>query len=259
MWAKGLSFIKRDFLIDISYRVNFFLNIISIFFRVSFFFFLSLFINNGEDYFSFVLVGIALSDYFSVLTRAFSGALREAQLEGTLEALSTSLTPLPQSIIFSGLYPLLYTIFQIILYFIIGICFFDLSLAEANYVGVLSTFLLATFSFAGFGLLSSIFVLLYKRGDPIIWFLNSLSWLLAGTLYPVSILPEWLQGLASFLPLTHALKALRLALLKGAPIKEISASLIILALFSIITCFLAWLIFPYAIEKVKKEAGLSQY
>ncbi|MCR4440796.1 MAG: ABC transporter permease [Peptococcaceae bacterium] len=258
MLERGIAFIKRDFLIDTSYRVNFLLNILNTFFRVSFFYFFSLFIG-VENYFPFVLVGIALFDYFSVLTRSFSETLREAQQEGTLEALASTLTPLFICIVFSGLYPLLYTVFQILLYFIIGASFYHLSLAGANYPAALLVMLTATFSFAGFGLLSSIFVLVYKRGDPLIWVLNSLSWLLSGTLYPVAVLPGWLQQATKLLPLTHALQALRLTLLEGAPLSKAAVPLAFLAALFFITSSLFIFLFPRALKKVKNAAGLSQY
>ena len=40
--------------------------------------------------------------------------------------------------------------------------------------------------------------------------------LVSGVLYPVELLPHWLRTIGSWVPLTHALEGMRLALLKGA-------------------------------------------
>lgn len=259
MRHKVTAFIKRDFLIDTSYKLHFLLNLFNIFFRVSFFYFLAEFVGSQEGYFPFILAGIAVSDLFYSLTYSFSGAVREAQQEGTLEALAFTSTPLPQNILFSGLYSFLYTLIQISLYFVIAVFLFNSNFSNMNLPGLLLALLFSTLSFAGFGLLSSIFVLIFKRGDPVVWALNSLSWLLSGTLYPISVLPEQLQHAASLLPLTHALHVIRLTLIQGRSLREALSSLIALVVFFLLTFTLAIFLFPYALKKVKNEGGLSQY
>lgn len=259
---------KRDFLIDISYRLSFFFNFLHIFFTVSAFFFLSRFIDAGAparlepyggNYFPFVLTGIAFSNYFNVFLNAFSSPLREAQQQGTLEAVIATPTPLFVILAYSCLYQVLYTLFEMAIYFILGILVFNMSFAKANYFGAILIFLLSTLSFAGLGLISGSFVLVYKRGNPVNWVLSSVSWLLSGTLYPVSVLPVWLQNIALVLPLTHTLQAVRLALLQGAPTKDIAFNLLALVLFSAVILPLAVVFFLFAANKVRKEGGLAHY
>jgi ABC-2 type transport system permease protein len=41
----------------------------------------------GGNYFSFVLIGVAFTDYLSVSLSSFAGQIRSAQMQGTLEAM----------------------------------------------------------------------------------------------------------------------------------------------------------------------------
>ena len=93
---KLFAFLKRDVQIDLSYKLRFLMQFIGIFFSTALSFFLSELIGSGisnklagygGDYFSFVIIGIALTDYLSVSLEQFSDEIRSAQLEGTLETL----------------------------------------------------------------------------------------------------------------------------------------------------------------------------
>jgi len=55
------------------------------------------------------------------------------------------------------------------------------------------------------------------------------SSLVGGVYYPVAILPDWLQAVSALLPITYALRAMRLALLQGASVEQILPELLALA------------------------------
>ena len=82
------AFLVRDFFTETSYRFAFLMGLGSILFRTFIFYFLSQFIGGSTapllteyngDYFSFVLIGLALGGYFGVGLSGFASALREAQ------------------------------------------------------------------------------------------------------------------------------------------------------------------------------------
>jgi len=98
---KLLAFLKRDVQIGLSYKLRFLMQFIGIFFSSAVTFFVSELIGSGVsnklagyggDYFSFVIIGIALTDYLSVSLEQFSDEIRTAQLEGTVETLLLSPT-----------------------------------------------------------------------------------------------------------------------------------------------------------------------
>jgi ABC-2 type transport system permease protein len=115
---KPLAFLKRDLLIEASYRFSFVFQVASVLFTVASYYFLARFIGSsvvpgldayGGDYFAFVLIGVALYDYLGTSLNAFSRSIRESQLTGTLEALLSTQTSLPTVILSSSAYPFLWT------------------------------------------------------------------------------------------------------------------------------------------------------
>ena len=69
------------------------------------------------------------------------------------------------------------------------------------------------------------------------YFLPSI--LLSGFLFPFRGMPEWAQWLGSILPVTHMLRVVRGAMLKGVGIAEAAPSLGALALFVVIVAGIA--------------------
>ncbi len=88
---------------------------------------------------------------------------------------------------------------------------------------------------------------------------TSLSALLGGLYYPVSVLPDWLQYVSYLLPVTYALEGMRLALLKGQSLYELLPNIIALVVFSCIMIPLSIIIFGYAVRRAKREGSLTQY
>jgi ABC-2 type transport system permease protein len=88
---------------------------------------------------------------------------------------------------------------------------------------------------------------------------GGVSTLLAGVYYPISVLPNWLEPLSRLLPLTYALDAMRLAMLKGYSLYEVRFDILVLLGFSIVLTPLAFLAFRQALKWAKKEGSLIQY
>ena len=99
----------------------------------------------------------------------------------------------------------------------------------------------------------------FKRGNPINWLFTSASLLLGGVYYPVSVLPDWLQQVSAFLPMTHALEGIRLAMLQGHNLQMLSTSVLGLGLFTIIVLPLSLVMFQFAVRQAKIHGSLTQY
>jgi len=85
LWA----FLKRDFLIETSYRFSMILQVSSVIFTVASYYYLARFVGGSqfsagkvgaEDYFAFVLIGVAVHEYLTTSLDAFSRAIRESQV-----------------------------------------------------------------------------------------------------------------------------------------------------------------------------------
>lgn len=262
------AFLIRDYYIETSYRMSFLVSIGGIFFNVLVFYFLSEFIGTATNpvfddingnYFSFVLIGIAFAGYFGVGLTGFSRALRLAQTTGTLEAMMMTPTSLPAIVIGSAAWSYVFTTFRVIVYLLLGILFFGVDFSGANYAAALTGLILAIISFASIGIISAGIIMIIKRGDAITALIASLANLVGGVYYPVAILPQGLQLVARFLPITYALRVMRQALLAGASWNELAPDLMALLIFCILLFPISLLVFRHAVQRARLEGTLAHY
>lgn len=264
VWA----FLVRDYYVETSYRLSFVFTIGGVVVRALVFFFLSEFIeaatggllgDYGGDYFSFVIIGIALGGYFSTGLTSFAKALRQSQTTGTLEAMILTPTPVSWLIIGSASWSYVYTTFRVLIYLVVGALFLGLDLSRANYLAALLVLILSIVSFASLGILAASLIMVVKRGDPVTAVFGNASNLIGGVFYPVAILPAWLQVFSLMLPLTYALRAMRGALLLGATWNQLAPDILALVLFCVILFPLALLVFRYAVDRARAEGTLAHY
>ncbi|MCA9933008.1 MAG: ABC transporter permease [Ardenticatenaceae bacterium] len=263
-----LAFLIRDFHTETSYRLGFLVSIGGVFVRVFIFYFLAQLVNpsaapllsdyNG-DYFAFVLIGIAFGGYFSTGLTGFANALRQTQTTGTLEAMMMTPTPVSLLIVGSAAWSYTYTTFRVLIYLLVGVLLLGLDLGQANVPAALLSLLLAIISFASIGIIAASVIMVVKRGDPITAVFGGLANLIGGVYYPIEILPNWLQFFARLLPITYALRAMRLSLLNGAGWAELAPDLLALLLFCVLLFPLSLLIFRYAVEQARADGSLAQY
>jgi ABC-2 type transport system permease protein len=267
-FRKPLSFLCRDFINESSYKFAFISQIVGIFITTLAWFFLSNLFGGaispklseyGGDYFSFVLVGIAFSNYLQVSLNSFSGSIRNAQTLGTLEAMLATQTNIPTIILSSSIYNFIITSFRVFVFLIFGSLLFDFQISDANYFAAFLVLIITIVCFSCLGIISASFIMVYKKGNPLNWIFVNLSWLLGGVLYPVSVLPEWLQKISYLLPITYSLKAMRLSLIKGYTTMEIINLLIPLIFFAGIMLPLSISVFKFAVKRSKIEGSLIQY
>ena len=114
-------------------------------------------------------------------------------------------------------------------------------------------------AFSGLGLLAAGTTMLVRRINPVAQIVGSLSFFLSGVMYPVSVLPRWLRAVGELLPLTHALAALRGALLVGAGPAELRQPFIALLLFSVVLAPAGAGVFVYALRRARADGSLSHY
>jgi len=175
---KILAFFRRDVAIARSYRMAFALEILEAFFGVATFYYLSRFVSNeqlalslppGRDYFAFALVGFAFFDYLTVSLSAFDSTITEAQQNGTLEAMLVTETPLTIILVASAAYPFVLLALRTVIYLAWGALLFHFPIREANWLGAATILVTSILAFAGLGIISTSYLLLFKRGNPARW------------------------------------------------------------------------------------------
>jgi ABC-2 type transport system permease protein len=262
-----LAFLRRDFLIEISYRTSFVLQALSILFSVLIWYFVSRVVSappttpglEGVDYFAYVLLGLALLHYLSSALASFGNKIRGEQMTGTLEAMLVTPTSIGTIVVGSSLWEFVLTSVKVIAYLVVGRVFFGVIIHVDKLIPALVVIALTVLAFSGIGVLSAAFVLYLKRGDPITYLVASGSALLGGVFYPPEDMPAWLGGWSHLLPITYALRALRRALLRGAGMSELWPDIRALLLFVAVLLPLGIVAFRIAVRKARQEGSLVQY
>lgn len=264
---KAWAFLKRDFLVACSYRTTFVMQLLSIAVWVPVCYFIGkgvsigdshLFDAYGGDYFAFMLIGLGLLGYLSISLQTFNQSIRESQLMGTLEIMLLSPTSIAQLLGYSSLWIYLFVTVRFALYLLIGVAF-GLDLGSGNWLSALVVLALAIPAFASFGVASAALILVIKRGESINLMLSTGSLVLGGVMYPIAVLPAWLQPVSRLLPITHALEAMRLALFQGATLGQLAPQLGMLALFAFVLLPLSLGAFWLAVRSTKASGTLAHY
>jgi ABC-2 type transport system permease protein len=259
-------FFWRDLLIASTYRTVFLLEAIEALFGAAMFFYVARFVDSPQleralpqagGYFAFSLVGFIFLDYLSISLDTFDRSLQQARDSGTLEHLLVTQTSLPALLAGSAIYPLAATTVRVAVYIAWGALLFHFPLGAANWPGVLVMLIATLLAFCGLGILSASYLLLVKRGNPAKWFLLGISSVTGGTLFPVSILPDWLRFIARLNPVTYALDGMRTALLGNTGFSALYAPLAVLLGFAVVLLPCSMLAFSWALYRTKVNGTLT--
>ncbi len=163
----------------------------------------------------FLLMGMAALDLEGAAIAGASTGLRQAQLDGTLEALVATPVPLPLLIIGFAAPDLLWAILRVALYFVFAVLFCGLVPTAAALLSSALVLTVGLLSFIVVALLCASLVLLLRRSDPLSLLLSLGSLVAGGILYPRALLPPVIARLGAFLPVAPVTEALRAAVLDG--------------------------------------------
>jgi ABC-2 type transport system permease protein len=265
------AFIIRDFQLAISYRVEFFIRIISILGVTTTFYFISRIFagfplpqyEQWRDPLAAWLTGMAMLNYFMSGFSALANAIRQEQMQGTLE--SVLLTPInvPTVIISSSAWSYIDATFNSFLYLFFGWVFFNVQY-QGSFVLALSFLILTTLCLASIGILSASFAMVFKRGDPFAIILGTGTALFSGVFYPKEMLQETLgttggKILSNINPSTHGLDGIRGVLIQGKTFREVESSFFILCGFLVVLLPFSLWIFSRSVKRAKREGSLIQY
>ena len=283
LWAFGL----REYRIWQSYRVNQVLWMTNILVTTLLFFLLGQTISGqaasllgpayGTNYMSFVVIGVTvnvfintnLSDPYIRIQRSYFNGTMDLFLLSPMSIYTPLLGLMTKSILDD--YPRLFFTFGF------GMLLFG---ATFNFASWPLAFLFTVlFLAAGFGLgmlsASSFYLLDIKKGTEPIQFIiqQLLATLLAGTYYPLTVLPRSLQWIACLIPHTYAYDALRRLLDPGAqpsvavlPIQHVFPGLspvlidgVALMLFTVILVPLGVFAYGRGIERARMNGTLTRW
>ncbi len=262
------AFLLRDVRQMISYKFAFLLDVASIIFSATTFYYVARLFDTGAlpaieqyggAYFPFVLVGIAFSTYQSVGLNAFSQSLRQEQYVGTLESVLVTPIRVPTFLAGSAQWDFLYATFEVVIYFVVATTAFGFGFGMMNGPAAALAILLTLTTFMGLGILAAAFILRFKKGNPVTWLIASTGELFGGVYFPTEILPDWMRSVSQWVPMTHALSALRKSLLMNAGVDVIQDDLFFLAMCTLLIWPIGIVAFQLALKKSQEDGTLGHY
>lgn len=266
-WAavgdKTAAICRRDLLTAIRYRSAFVFTSAGALAELAAFYYLSRAIGpgfrpEGLDYFSFLLVGTGFYTFWIMGIHSFLQTVQEAQQSGTFEVLMTTSTP-PSVLVFLGaMSAFCRNTVQMVLYVGVGLLIFNGALPRLA-IGCVFVFLLSVLIATAIGLMAAALQVAIQKGSAVLWALGAGAWLFTGTLFPISTLPQPLRFAAELIPITHALHAMRMALLEGAAATGLGHEIGVLAIFAFLLLPLGLAMFSYALNRARRAGTLSCY
>jgi len=180
------------------------------------------------NYAGFIVVGTTAWMWLNMTLWSVGTSLRNEQLRGTLE--SNWLSSSPRFLVMLGIAAA--HAMNFIVFLLVGVLEFVLILGvrfNPNPTATLAAVALTVPWVYGLGMAFAALVLLFKEAQAMVFFVRGIFLVFAGISFPVAVLPDWMRGIAGWLPLTHSIEALRLALLENAPLSLLQANLTFLA------------------------------
>ena len=264
----ALAFIRRDFLIAASYRTAFAADLIGVLLKVITFYYIGAVFESGasralaafgHNYFAFLIIGLALTDFVATSLDTFSTSIRDSQMAGTLEVVLLSPIRLTEMVVYSSLWPYLFTTVRFGAYVGFGWLLFGLPIDPQGLPAGFAVLLLTILCFAPLGIMSAAIIMVFKKGAWFQMLISATGVILGGVAYPTSVLPGWASAASYYLPLTHAVNAMREALLNGRSLAGVGDDVLFLLVFSALLTPLSLWLFSLAVSRTKQLGTLTQY
>jgi len=175
--------------------------------------------------------------------------------EGTIEY--TMMAPISRLAHMLGvsLFSIIYGLVRSALLLGVLALFFSVDLSNANLGGAAVVLLVGSISFLGFGIMAAVLPLLFpERGEEMTFVISSILLLVSGVYYPISVLPDWMEPLATISPATYVLAGMRAALLEGTPTLALGPSILPILILGVLTLPIGIAIFGWG-ERYAKRTG----
>lgn len=220
--AASLGVFQRDWRVFISYRMRFFTNVLSLFFTLTLFYYISRLVQVGsfgspDAYYAFVVVGLIILQVLTSTLTTPPGNLQQELFAGTFERLVTSPFGPVASICSMLLFPFVYSLVTALVMLIVASVVFNLPVEWSTAAIALPVATLGTLAFSCFGLALAGVTLLVKQATAgSNWIIAGIT-LIAGLYFPVSLLPGWIEWASAVQPFTPTVDLLRNVLV-GTPL-----------------------------------------
>lgn len=212
--SAGLAVVRRDWRITLSYRARFATHLLSVFFTLTLFHFISRLVRvstfpTPDAYYAFAVVGVISLQVLNSTLHVPPGSLRQELVAGNFERLVLSPMGAVRGMLAMMAFPFLYALVTALVMLVFAGLLFGVSLHWSTLPLVVPVGLVGALSFAPFGILFLALVLVAKQAGAGATFVVAGISLIAGLYFPVALLPGWIRWMSSVQPFTPAVDLMR--------------------------------------------------
>jgi ABC-2 type transport system permease protein len=146
--------------------------------------------------------------------------------------------------------------FRAFLYTTVAAVWLGLDVTDTSWSGAILTLLLTGAAMAALGIAGGALVLVVKRGELLVGVVLFAMGFVSGAVFPVSVLPGWLQPIGEVVPTRFAFDGLRRALFEGSGWQN---DVLGLLLFAAVGLPLAVVLFGAGLSWSKRTGSLAKY
>jgi ABC-2 type transport system permease protein len=182
-----------------------------------------------------LLVGGVIWAFLGIIFEIVTETVAWERWEGTIEYTFMAPVSRPVHLFGMGVYAVLYGLVRAAAVFVAVATIIGISLPNANYAAAIQLLAIASVSFIGVGMMTAVLPLISpEKGTQLGFVAQGLMLVVSGVYYPVSVLPGWMQWIATISPATYALRGVRESILNGTGLQWADVwPLLVIGAFSI--------------------------
>jgi ABC-2 type transport system permease protein len=251
------AYVRLDVIEDVMFPLSNMMRYIAVIFPVFMYWFQADYLGRADGYAN-TLIGISVAAGLLDALTGFTARLQMAQERGTLETylvepVTWALIPLAMNI-WRSVTGVFMAVLMVTVGWAIGA---DLEVSRAP--AALLVLVLGVAACNAIGVLAASFLILFKRGEPIIAVYGLAAAFLGGTLFNINVLPPYLRWASYLVPHSYVISAEREILVPNNPGSGIPLHTAVVALvtFCILTYLVGLWLFNQSLEKARELGILS--
>lgn len=214
--------------------------------------------NAPPAYTGFVVLGAAMTTFWLNVLWGMGAQLYWERDSGNLELYVMSPAPMMGILTGMALGGMTTTLVRATAITVTGVLLFDVPLQPTSWFALVGVFLLTLAALYGLGMMfASIFLLWGREAWHVVNLLQEPVYLLSGTNFPVSIFPRAVAVLASAIPLTAGMDAMRQVLFRTPGVFPVWVEVSVLAGLALVFFFAAHRSLRYLERRSKEEGKLT--
>ncbi|MBV9180563.1 MAG: ABC transporter permease [Acidobacteria bacterium] len=212
----------------------------------------------GMPYFLFLMVGSGFYSFLVTGMYSFLRIIHDSQQTGTLEVLMTTSTRPTVLLVLSVISSFSGGLLELMAVAGGSLLIYS-QIPQINWIGCALVFVLSVLLSVAIGVFAAALQLSIQKGSAALWLFGSSAWFISGTLFPVTILPRPIQVVSNLLPVTHALRGMRLAVFQAHHWNLLWPEIEVLLLFCVLLVPPSLLFFSWTLRRARQLGSLCYY